>query len=486
MLDALYDHNPWPAIVLGAIQVVVASATTCHIVLNKREVRAAIGWTGLVWLSPVAGVVAYWILGVNRIQRRALRKKLGESWRGRTAIPWTADEREQYDSLSHIHPPMATLERVGKYQARRMITPGNQVDVLEDGDRAYPAMLEAIDGAQRSISLLSYIFKSDRVGHRFLEALARARERGVEVRVLIDGVGAKYGPNPPMPKQLKRAGIPCATFLPTRLVRAPYLNMRNHRKILVVDGRIGFTGGTNISEDHELGGNPPFPVQCLHFRLEGPVVRHLQEAFAVDWAFVTGEQLVDEAWFPELTHQGPTWARGVTHGPDEDRDKLANIILAALSVAQMRVRIATPYFLPEIGLLQALHVTALRGIDVEIFLPKRTNIRLVQWATNALLAQVFSRHCRVWLTPPPFDHTKVMVVDDLWTFFGSTNWDPRSLRLNFEFNVECYDVDLARRVNGVLDAKRKTALKLDLETLRSRPLPVRVRDGIARLASPYL
>ena len=303
---------------------------------------------------------------------------------------------------------------------------------------------------------------------------------------MIDGVGAKYGPNPPMSKQLKRAGIPCATFLPTRLLRAPYLNMRNHRKSLVVDGRIGFTGGTNIAEDHQLDLHPAFPVHCLHFRLEGPVVRHLQEAFVMDWAFVTGESLVDETWFPALGHRGTTWARGLTHGPDEDRDKMANMILAALSVAQVSVRIATPYFLPEIGLLQALHVTALRGIDVEIFLPQRTNIRPVQWATNALLAQVLSRHCRVWLIPPPFDHTKIMMVDDLWTFFGSTNWDPRSLRLNFEFNVECYDVDLARRVNQVLDAKRDKALQLDVAALRSRPLPIRVRDGIARLASPYL
>ena len=258
------------------------------------------------------------------------------------------------------------------------------------------------------------------------------------------------------------------------------------QELLVVDGVVGFTGGTNIRESHCLGLNPPSPVQCLHFRLRGPIVTHLQETFATDWAFAGGESLSGEQWFGQPRRSGTIWARGISHGPDEDFTKMADIIFAALSIAKRHVRIVTPYFLPDASLVQALTVTALRGARVEIFLPSDNNIPLVQWAATAQLWQMLEKRCRVFVTPPPFDHTKLMVVDDYWALIGSTNWDPRSLRLNFEFNVECYDHALAKRLNEIVDRKAQEAKEITIEDVNARSFPVRLRDGLARLLSPYL
>jgi hypothetical protein len=192
----------------------------------------------------------------------------------------------------------------------------------------------------------------------------------------------------------------------------------------------------------------------LHFRVEGPVVAHLQEAFVLDWEFCTGEVLDGPAWFPRLEDRGTVLARGIADGPDLDFDKIRLTIHCGIDCAQRSIHIVTPYFLPDQTLIVALNVAAMRGVDVNIYLPQKNNLLLVQWACTAQLWQVLQRGCKVWLTPPPFDHTKIMLVDDVWSFVGSANWDPRSLRLNFEFNLECYDRELAATLREFIDRKR--------------------------------
>ena len=227
-------------------------------------------------------------------------------------------------------------------------------------------------------------------------------------------------------------------------------------------------------------------TQDLHAELEGPVVRHLQEVFAEDWQFSTGETLEGARWFPALSPVGLTPARGIPDGPDEDFDKLRRVLLGALACAQHRVRIATPYFLPDATLVSQLNIATLRGVQVDIVIPEHNNLRAVGWACMAQIWQVLQRGCRVWRTPRPFDHSKIMVVDNHWCMLGSGNWDARSLRLNFEFNVEAYDPSLAEELNALLDQKIAAARPLTLAEADGRPLPIRLRDGIARLWTPYL
>ena len=282
-------------------------------------------------------------------------------------------------------------------------------------------------------------------------------------------------------------GVPVATFLPTLLTRLPSFNLRNHRKIMVVDGKVGFTGGMNIREDFVLGGSPRHPGVDLHFKVEGPVVAHLSETFAEDWEFATDEPLTGDAWFPKLEPVGEVVARGILDGPDADRDALNYTLLGAIACATRSIGIITPYFLPDQPLVYALNTAALSGLDVDIVLPEKGNLPLVTWAMWGQIDQMLGHGCRVWLSPEtPFDHTKLMVVDDYWTLVGSTNWDPRSLRLNFEFNVECYDHELAKRMKELVRVRKGRARRLKRAEIESRSLPARVRDGAARLLTPYL
>jgi cardiolipin synthase len=308
----------------------------------------------------------------------------------------------------------------------------------------------------------------------------------VEVRVLIDAAGTRYS-WPSILRALRHEKVRHARFLPGfALWRLMSINLRTHRKILVVDGRIGFTGGMNIRAGHCLQKNPKHPVQDLHFRVDGPVVNQLQEAFADDWLFTTGEALRGEEWFPKIERSGSVLARGVIDGPDEDFEKLRWTLLAALAIARHSVRIMTPYFLPDQPIISALNVAAMRGVRVDIVLPERNNLPFVHWASRAIWWQVLEHGCNIWLAPPPFDHSKLMIVDGCWVLVGSANWDARSLRLNFEYNLECYDADLAARLENIFEEKRDAARRVTLEEVDARMMPCRLRDGIARLFTPYL
>jgi cardiolipin synthase len=482
------ESNTWAIwiLIFSVVDVVLNSSVTVHAVLWKRDSRAVIAWVGLAWLAPIVGACAYLCLGINRIERKAVSLKQPEFGNLERQAKLALEDREQAEAFLRDHPNLFGLAQAGRALTGLPVVPGNKVDALIDGDQAYPAMLEAIAAAKRSVALLSYIFDSDQAGAAFLAALVKAQERNVQVRVLIDDVGSKYS-RPNMVRRLKNRGLTAASFLPTRIPRIPtYANLRNHRKILVVDGQVGFTGGTNIRAGHWLKLQPKDPAQCLHFRLEGPVVAQIQRVFAADWSFVTGESLAGDAWYPAVQRAGNVWARGIEDGPDEHFETMADTIAAALASARQSVRILTPYFLPNAALIQALNVTAIRGVNVEIYLPSASNIALVQWAATAQLWQLLEKGCKVYYTPPPFDHTKLMIVDGAWALIGSTNWDPRSLRLNFEFNVECYDEQLAQALNDIVDEKVQTARRVTLTEINSRTLPVRLRDGLARLWTPYL
>jgi cardiolipin synthase len=483
MIDYLSAISP---IIASAAHVVMGIGVTIHAVLHKRDTRAVIGWVGLAWLAPYVGSIIYLFFGVNRIKRKAVSLEFRRGWSTRHVITPTDTEIVRRDQVVERHPTLVGLSNLSHQLTSRPLLPGNTVTPLVDGDEAYPAMLEAIRAAERTVALGTYIFDAGTVGDQFFEALVKAKERGVEVRVLIDHVGGRYS-HIHMVAQLRRAGVRAVGFLPTRVPRfATYSNLRNHRKLLVTDGRVGFTGGTNIRDGHCLKQNPPAPVQCLHFKFEGPVVWHLQEAFAVDWAFAARERLHGDAWFPGIERHGEVWARGIDDGPDEDFDKLELVMIGALATAQKSVDIVTPYFLPETALVHALNSAALRGVRVRIILPMINNIPIVHWASRAMWHQVLERGCEVFLAPPPFDHTKLFLVDETWSLLGSTNWDPRSLRLNFEFNVECYSEALANRLKHLVENKLRDAEPVALDDLRSRPFLQQLGDGLARLASPYL
>lgn len=482
------DWTFWTLIplLLTALDICIAATATVHVVLNKRDPRAVIAWSGLIWLSPFVGAGLYYCFGVNRIYRKAVALGMRERWVHLEYVPITESCLASVDHFADAYPELVELAYTVRTLTDRTVLPGNRVTPLVNGDQAYPVMLQAIAEATESITLLSYIFDADRAGNEFLASLQAAQRRGVEVRVLVDDVGARYS-RPNMISQLCQAGVNATAFLPTRVPRLfQYANLRNHRKILVVDGKTGFTGGTNIREGHWLSLRPEYPVKCLHFQFEGPIVGQIQETFAQDWAFATGESLDGPKWFPELQNVGDCWTRCIPSGPDEDFEKMPLTLLAALFSARESITIMTPYFLPDQPLMEALKLAAMRGVEVRIILPATNNVPVVHWAMLATIPYLIERGCRVLLTPPPFDHTKLFIVDQAWSLVGSTNWDPRSLRLNFEFNIECYSEDLGRQLTEQVNAHLTNVRELQLDDLQSRPLLVRLRDSTARVFSPYL
>ena len=485
MWSLLVNSLPvWWPFAAGAFVAAISLIASAHVVVRKRDVRAAIGWVGLIWLVPFFGVVLYLAFGLNRIRMRATA--LHQVRRRMPILTPAALSIARIGTSSEVAAELAPLARLGEKLSGRPLLRGNEITILENGDEAYPAMLDAIAGARRTIALSSYIFGDDRAGVRFVEALAAAGKRGVEVRVLIDGFGARYT-FPPVHRRLRRAGVRSELFLP-RVQEAglAFFNLRNHRKVLTVDGRVAFTGGMNIQARNLHADTPPRMVRDLHFRIEGPLVAQLQETFVEDWAFTTRELLDGAGWFPSLAEVGETTARVISDGPDGDIEILRTVILGALSTARESVRIVTPYFLPDPGMISALAVAALRGVKVDIVIPSQVNIPIAGWAATAQLWQVLQPGCRVFLTPLPFDHAKIMVVDRKWALFGSTNWDPRSLRLNFELDVETYCDALAIELDGLVDERIAGARELTLEQVDARALPIKIRDGIARLFSPYL
>jgi len=285
---------------------------------------------------------------------------------------------------------------------------------------------------------------------------------------------------------LRRRGVTTRVFLPTvHPLRAPYFNLRNHRKLLIADGTLGFTGGMNIREGHrktEGGGQ----IRDIHFRITGPVVQQLQSVFAEDWLFAAKESLSGELWFPKIRSVGDMHARAISDGPDRDLDKIQWTFLAALACARHRVQFSTPYFLPINGLDRAIQTAARRGVHIDIFLPEHGNLKLVEWASRGYWQQVIEGGARIWLVSGPFDHSKLMIVDYDWSFIGSANMDPRSLRLNFEVNVEVGSAEFNRELENVLAAKRLRARAVLAEELQCRPLPERLFEGTLGLLAPYL
>jgi len=479
MPDWLFSTWYW----FGGAAIVAADlCATAHVILNKRDTQATIGWAGLIWFAPGIGSALYYFFGINRIERKA--KRLRRRFRRKSdSLSSSGTENSIPLFVGHLAPQ---VQLVGALTGLTLLG-GNTIRPLHTGAEAYAEMLGAIDGAISSIGMSTYLFDNDTVGKRFIDALGRAVARGVAVRVLLDDIGVRYSLPWTVVRPLRRAGVEVTRFLPQLLPwYFTYANLRNHRKLLIVDGKIGFTGGMNIRAAHDMSLNPKSSIIDIHFRLDGPVVAHLRETFADDWEFCTRTPLRGKVWFPELVECGSIFARGIRTGPDDEFKRLQAVYLGALSIARSSVRIVTPYFLPDEALIAGLNVAALRGVKVDIVLPEQNNLRLVHWACMGQIWQLLEHGCRVWLTPPPFSHKKLMIVDRTWVLFGSSNWDPRSLRLNFEFDIECYDPALASLMDDEITQTIGRSKELTSIKLRRRNLLVKLRDGLARLLTPYL
>ena len=468
----------------GCSVVLLSCAAAGHALLHKRDPRSALVWVSLNLTLPLVGPFFYWFLGINRISRRARSWQESGRWLSRTEMFPLEDQGSMGvclpDSATHLSGLLLLADRIVTTRQCE----GNRIVALIDGDEAYPAMLMAIRCAQETINLSSYIFDADGIGAEFVEHLTEAAKRGVEVRVIIDALGEKYS-RLSIRVAFRDTLVRVVRYIPLR--NGAYINLRNHRKLLIIDGREAFTGGMNIRSHHlkasELSSDS---VHDVHFSVKGPVVADLQRAFLGDWYFVTGEKLQKPCFFPAIEPQGNALIRCISDGPDREFRKIEQIIIGALSCATNQVYIMTPYFVPNREIISALITAALRGVDICIVLPGLNNLPFVHWACRASLWELLVNGIRVFYQPPPFVHTKLLLVDDIWSLVGSANLDARSLRLNFELNLSVFDAELSSTIRQHFNRVFENSHEITLPEVEQRSLLIRLRDNFARLFSPYL
>lgn len=451
--------------------------TAGHALLNKRDPKAAFGWIALCIILPLAGPILYYLFGINRVRTRA-RKDY--------------DSKLNRDALTTINDPPGTdfrpLSTVGESLTQKGLSACTQLDMLENGEQLYPAMLQAIADAQNRILLASYIFDHNTSGLQIADALSAAVARGVEVKVIVDGLGELMN-LPRIGRALASRNIDFARFNPLRLIPPSLnINMRSHRKLLIVDGRLAFTGGQNIGDRH-LADNQdnPHRVLDMHFRLEGKIVDDLEWAFWKDWYYCTNSKPAHAFTGSNINDKdAQVWSRLILDGPNKHMDKLNNLILGIISAARTRVLIMTPYFLPTFDIIGALIAAHLRGISIQILLPEHNNIAAAHWAMQNTLRQLIEAGLDIRYQPAPFVHSKLLLIDDSYTLIGSANIDPRSLRLNYELGVELFSSEVNANVSNYFANKASRSVPIRLEHLNKRSLPVRIRDSLAWLFSPYL
>jgi len=457
-----------------------------HALLHKKDSQAALAWVACIFFLPFFGTLAYTFFGVSRANSLAARL-LDEAaqWQARSELALDQALAAEADTEYPVCDSDCPAACVGLSITERPFLRGNHLELLKNGEEAYPAMLAAIDAAQHMVCLSTYIFKGDQTGRAFADALGRAAERGVDVRLIIAGMGGVlYSLRKPW-KKLQARGVKVGMFLPPRLWPPMLcLNLRTHRKVLTCDGEVAFTGGMNIGDHHLVRLPKKGRVQDVHFLCRGPVAAHLEEAFLMDWAFVS--QTTTAPQNSVAAEQGSTQCRLVFDGLGRSREDIHELICGVISAAKARVTIFTPYFIPPRELTGALISAAQRGVQVDIILPEKNNLFYVHHASRHIQSHLAGKAIRLWYQPAPFAHTKLLMVDDSYALFGSANLDPRSLFLNFELNVEAVDSAFRAQLDAYAAEVLLRSRRLLPEDYDKRHLPARLFDAACWLLSPYI
>lgn len=459
---------------------VLSGCTILWILATKRNSTSAVAWLLTCVLLPVMGPLIFLFFGYQHVSRPLKRKRRHMRYfQMKHPVPGDAAEAEADASRRAV-------QQLAQRFGAPPVTFGNQVTLYHEGNSAFDAKLEAIRAARKHIHLEYFIFHPDEIGQTVLSLLAAKAREGVEVRLLYDAMGSRRL-NWPALQPLVQAGGKVCTFLPINPFRRRLqVNMRNHRKILVVDGEVGFTGGLNVGDEY-LGRVPRFGFwRDTHLRVEGPAAGSLQRVFAEDWDFAAGEDLSDPRYFPPPAPRGPYPVQVIESGPDRDLKGIREVYFAAILQARRRVWIASPYFVPDAGLLDALCLAGYMGVDVRLlglFVPDKW-IPLL--AARYYWSEVLAAGVKVYQYTKGMMHSKVVLVDDEWASVGTANFDNRSMYLNFEVNCLIYAPDAVADLEAAFVRDLGTAIRLERRVYAQRPLAVKLLENACRLLSPIL
>lgn len=366
------------------------------------------------------------------------------------------------------------------------LLPGNHVEALSNGDEIFPAMLSAIRSAQQTISFETYIYWSGSIGREFAEALSERARAGVRVHVLLDWFGS-LKMNPELIDQMKQAGVQVLKYHKPRWYQLHRLNNRTHRKLLIVDGREGFTGGVGIADEWRGHAQDPEHWRDSHYRLVGPAVAQMQAAFMENWIKVSGEVLHGADYFPALSAQGEGRAQVFSSSPTGGAESMRLMYLLAISAASHTIHLSTPYFVPDALSRKALIDAANRGVKVQVItVGPVTDAQLVRHASRARWGELLEAGIEIYEFQPTLYHVKAMMVDGLWAAVGSTNFDPRSFNLNDEDNLSYFDAGFAQRLDQIFEQDRARSRRISLQEWKDRPFSEKFWDRAANLLGPQL
>ncbi len=469
-----------PVIIL-ALNVIFAVTI---VFFERRNPTATTAWLVVLFLLPPVGFALYLFFGQNYTRQRMFVVKEHEE---RCFLEGTFEE--QHRALAGNHHRFTTPAAEEFRDAislllrnnRAYLTEGNRVDVYTRGEDKFDALFVAIRMARHSIHLEYFVINNDELGRAVVHALAEKAREGVEVRLLFDAMGARAGGGSRRVfSELEDAGGKIGVFFPS-IYR---INYRNHRKIAVIDGEMGFIGGFNIGDDY-LGKGPLGNWRDTAVRITGEAARMLQLRFVLDWHYVTGEYPgLETCYFPDGDDPGTTPIQIVSSGPDTRWNPIKDGYLKLINSARESICIQTPYFIPDESVADALRLAALSGVDVRIMIPCKPDHPFVYWATLSFIGDMLDAGVRAYTYDDGFLHAKTIIVDGKAGSVGSANWDVRSFRLNFEANAFFYDAAVGAELVRAFEEDLAVSTEITPEDYQTRPIGVRVKESVSRLFSP--
>ncbi len=473
--------------VLVVIYLITIFSICLMIVFENRNPVKTLSWLLVIMFIPVAGVITYVFFGRNyRKQKIYSRKSLADSVRLTDHVDRQvsllhkvlAVESEAVRSKEHLIHLMLNNNR-------SLLTLNNRIDLLVNGKEAFPAMLDAIASAGKFIHLEIYRLEPDTLGTEFRELMKRKAGEGVKVRVVYDDVGS-WNIHKTYIRDMREAGVEIYPFMPVRFPAfSSKINYRNHRKILVVDGREGFVGGLNIADKYIHGLPGLGPWVDTHLRLTGEAVAALDRVFVDDWNFVSGEKLQPGTYVENTVKTGNRCLVQVaSSGPDTDWATIMQVYFSAIATAKTSIYLTSPYFSPDESLLTALKTAALSGVDVRMIFPKYSDSIIANWNTRSYISELLEAGVRIFLYENGFIHSKYLLVDNVFSSVGSPNVDVRSFDLDFEVTALVYDEEFAFRLGVLFNEDLKNCSEVTLQQWLKRKKGDRYKESLARIFGP--
>lgn len=476
-------------LILG-LHYVLAFFCIATVLRRRKEPTSMVAWIFAILTFPVLGMVLYWLLGSGRLHRKVKRRRhrvahLLAEYKDRAARHVSSDKRDVVEAL---RPDLVGIAQLGQRLADMPVTGGNDVRILQEANATYAALEEALRSARHHIHMEYYIWQPDETGHSFRDLVIERARAGIECRLLLDAVGCLRVGRAFL-RPLLAAGVRVAFFMPLYafpLRKRWSLHLRNHRKIAVIDGQVAFLGSQNIGDEYRGRLRDMSPWYDTHMRVSGPAALFLQQTFAEDWYLAARERLDGKQYFAEPSRPGQSLVQVLPTGPDQSFSTLGQILFAAVSSARSSIRIATPYFVPDLAVRTALAHACYRGVQVRLVLPSRSDSALSLWAARSFYAELMEAGVQIHEYDAGVLHSKLVTVDDRWCMLGSANMDARSFRLNFEITALLYDqrvaTELARSIDGFFEGARR----IERHDVWHPRLWRQLGEGAARLFAPLL